>query len=343
MKAIGFLALAVAIVILVLTLTGCAKEIEVQPSEESSIVMTEPELPEMSASAMEDGYVVEDDSTGDSFSLEAGVAAAENNSVAEADSADVPDDAVLTNNPVDNDPYGMYKVSEQWASELGGLYANIDGNFYSLSSVVPSSIIADYGVGHTVGPEGSDVNLEYAMLYLRDDESGVRESIPTLTRNAIVSSGDFPALQIHRDNPLLVFGKPSVEKLFFEKIDFVGYTIPACDSPDATLAYYPVVNNFLANNVDKDHIGVFNLDDSPVEDVRNLEHGKEYLYECYLGTEYREIKIKADSRCYRIDKDKKVELPMSITKFGYFTIDISGLESGFYTCPIHNSVFEIVD
>lgn len=329
---IGMAAVLLFAAIAMFLLNGCGmREIEVVPAAE------EPELPEMSAHAGDE--MTEEEI----LNITAGAASDSlSNEEYVADAADVPDDAVLTGDTLE-DPYGMYLVTEDLASKLGGLYANLDGNVYSLANLVPSTVINDYGVGYIVGPDNANVENDYALLYLRDDKKGLRDDIPSATRYAIVSSGDFPALRVHRGDQLMVFGKPMIEKMFFEKADFVGYTIPACDSPGTTLAYYPVVNNYYANNVDKDHIGVFDLNDVQVEDVRNLEQGKEYLYECYIGTEYRELKVRADSRCYSLDSGEYVELPMQITKLGYFTIDTSSLELGFYTSSEYNAVFEIVD
>lgn len=344
-KVAGFVILGVATAILIVVAVGCAeKEKTATSNEKVEIVefLEEPEeLPEMSASAVEEGYVVEEDSTSDSFSLEAGAAAAENNSIAEADSTDVPEDAMLVDEPTSGDSNMIFAVSEEWTDRYGGLYAKIGDNFYSLTNELPVDVIDKYDIGYVVSSEGQRRETDEAMIYL-SDVIELKDTIPSVAKKAIVTCGDFSPLRVHRNDSLAVFGDSAGTPVSFLKADFVGYTIPAIQV-DQSMNYYPVVDHILPNNLIENHSGVFTLDETPVEDVRKLEYGSEYLYECYLGTEYREIKLQANSRCYTFDKNNGIQFTAEPTKFGYFAIDISSLEPGFYTYSPCNVVFEIVD
>ena len=331
---IGVVIFVVVISALVVALMGCVKrerrekeEAIKEIPEASETSEAEFELPEMAASAVED-----------EVSFGAGAVAVESGitEIPEADSADVPEDAMLISD-LSDDPNALFQVSEEWAKEHEGLYVKIGDNFYSLENQLPADVVDKYGVGYAIVPEGYNAEPDEVKMYLVDSSKGLNSEIPSATRRAIVTSGDFSPLQIHRDDPLVIFSDKYVS---LGKVTFVGYTIPAIDG-DQALKYYPVVNNRLPNNLFKDHIGVFTLDEHPVDDVRDLEYGKEYLYECYLDTEYRELKVVADSKCYAVERDETL-FTAEPTKLGYFTIDISSLEPGFYA---YNgiTVFEIVE
>lgn len=321
-------------------LTGCGEKESSVTTEApvSEIEETEPELPDMAASAIEE----DDVAMTENFSLEAGAGAIGDGAateVAEADSADVPDDAVLVDAPID-DPNELFRVSEEWAKEKEGLYAKIGDNFYSLMNQLPTNVM-NYGIGWILAPDNYDLasyNNDEVKVYL-DDVKELDEYVPSATRDGIVTSGDFSPLKIPRGAQLAIFGK-SINTRFF-KMDFVGYTIPAFQA-DTAMKYYPVVNHMMPNNILINHPGVFTLDGESVEDVRNLEYGKEYLYECYLGTDYRELKVVANARCYTAQGDA-ISLAVEPSKLGYFVVDSSELDPGFYICQGCEAVFEIVE
>ncbi|MBR3323953.1 hypothetical protein IKG24_00210 [Candidatus Saccharibacteria bacterium] len=296
------------------------------------------ELPEMAASAMEEGYIVEDDSTDDSFSFEAGATAVEEGSATEVDSVDVPEDAALIDV---SDPYEMYKVSDEWAQN-GGAYVQRDGAYYTISARVPEDVIERCGVGCIGYPAlGHD-----ASLYVMDEVTSDSVEVPTKNEECLISCGDFPILKIHRNETLYGYNATGLN---FYRASFVGYTIQASRRPrNSGLSYFPIIDHRFLQTSDplatetKEHIGLYDLNDNPVEDVHDLNYGEEYLFEYYVRTEYREFREVADCRCYALKKSELAyRIDGELTKNGYVTFDISEVEPGLYTAG--SSVFEIVD
>lgn len=327
--------------IVAIAAVGCAEKHKDEAAKE--------ELPEMSAHAGDEVDIdnIEPEITPD---INAGVAYDFESDAMPApiDDIDVPEDAELVDStanfdddPVnlDDDPNVLFQVSEEWASEHDGLYALINDEFYTLMNELPAMVLDKYDVGYVTIPEGSEIVTDEVSYFLRDIIK-LKDDIPSETRDALVTAGDFLPLQVHRSDSLVMFGKP-VDSIDLFRLDFAGYTIPATQV-DQTNNYYPVINHNRPNNIVENHAGVYTLEEEPVEDVRDLEYGKEYLYECYIGTEYRESKLVANSRAYSLNRRDAVELSAETTKFGYFLVDISNLETGFYTYR-SNTVFEIVD
>lgn len=234
------------------------------------------------------------------------------------------------------DPYGMYKVPEEWAADRGGLFVERETGIYTTGNLVPRYNLDIYDVGYST----NDDSTEDVMLYLYDAAGKVPDEIPTNTRDAILSSADFPILQVGKDEELHFYGG---EKEFIEisKVDFVGYTIPACFY-GMPASYAPVIDHVIYTDVARNNIGVFDADENPVDDVRNLEYSKEYKYEWYEGTSYNEVQYRANCSCYRVNYSETYKIPGELTKFGYIKFDISSLEPGFYTRGLH-AVFEIVE
>jgi len=234
------------------------------------------------------------------------------------------------------DPYGMYRVPEEWAAERGGLYVERDTGIYTLQSLVPRYNLDNYAVGYSI----NDDNTEDVLLYLYDNMDV--EDVPTTTTQAILSSGDFPILQVSKGEELHYYGDAD-ETMTIAKTNFVGYSIPACRYGSSEM-YAPVDDHVYYGDVYRNNIGVFDMDENPVSDVRDLEYGKDYKYEWYEGTEYHELKCIANCYCYdyKYALDNKIDISGKLTKFGYVAFDISNLEPGFYTSDLH-SVFEVVE
>jgi len=305
------------------------------------------ELPELSAHA-EDDYVLSDEPAtyeGNDYELSDEPAAYEGNDYelsdepatheepAPADSADVPDDAVLT------DEYGMYRVPMEWAAEHGGIFVERNGGLYAVSPEVPRYVAEKYGVGYSFGSS----DTEGMLLYLGDTDE-LDDDIPSGVRKAITSAGDFPILQVSKNEKLEVYNQYMINEVDFVKSEFVGYTIPARDGGNGVNDYFPVIDHVMPD-VNRNDMNVFDLNDNLVADVHDLEYGKTYLFEYYSGTEYHEMKVVANSRCYTNPKPKndiRIALPIELTKANYAVVDISSLEPGFYVIQ-ENTVFEVVD
>ena len=181
-----------------------------------------------------------------------------------------------------------------------------------------------------------------ARLFLYDDPAGVRDEIPTSTRHGIITSGDFDILSIAKGDEIKIYSDIQLPTLLLRNAEFTGYTIEASDhSGTATMTYFPIIDHVLiSDDIGKSNVGVFDENDTPVADVRNLEYGKGYLYEYYTGTEYHEIHLVANCKCYEAS-DAEIEVPIELTKNGYSTVDLSQLEPGIYACG--SSVFELTE
>ena len=234
------------------------------------------------------------------------------------------------------DPYGMYKVPEEWAAERGGLYVERDTGIYTLQSLVPRYNLDNYTVGYSFNSSST----EDVLLYIYDDIPV--DDPPTATTKAILSSDDFPILQVNKGEELHYYGDAD-ETMTISKTNFVGYSIPACRCGLSEL-YVPIDDHVYHGDTYRNNIGVFDMDENPVSDVRDLEYGRDYKYEWYEGTEYHELKCIANCRCYdyKYALENKIEISGKLTKFGYVAFDISNLEPGIYTSDLH-SVFEVVE
>lgn len=299
----------------------------------TDIPEVDPPLPELSAHA-EDDYELSDESTAYASNPEIMDGPGYGGTTALADSADVPEDAELV------DEYGMYRVPMEWAAEMGGLYVERNGGYYALTPMVPRYVAEKYGVGYA---KGSSDETEM-FLYLYDDYAGVPEDIPTETRTAIISAGDFPILEVSKNERIIYFDDGNNRsEVIFDDAPFVGYTVEA--SYHVGLGFFPIVDSVMVFNSDNKHdIGIYEPGDIPVADIRKLEYGKKYLYEWFTGMDYHEMELVANCRCYfnpgsRLNGGYK--LPLELTKNGYATVDISELEPGTYVYI--DAVFEIVD
>lgn len=232
------------------------------------------------------------------------------------------------------DHYGMYKVPEEWAAERGGLFVERETGIYTLNNEVPRYNLDTYGVGFSYNSSST----EDVLLYVYDTEQ-MPNNIPTDNRKGIVASGDFPIMQVSKGEELHYYGEAE-NSLKFYKIDFYGYTIPACYC-GMPISFSPIIDHVRYNEMHGDNIGIFDMDEDPVVDVRNLDYGEDYKYEWYEGTKYNELQYTANCRCYTKDTSNMYKVPGTLTKFGYVAFDISDLEPGFYTRG--HAVFEITE
>lgn len=349
-KLIGFVCLGVAAVVLVFAiafmagrnsakatnddadLPADAAESAVEVEEPAAVEVPPPDdLPEMSAHA-EDDYEISAGAGADYEMPIAEDAGPDDSAIAAADSADVPEDAVL-------DEYGMYRVPEEWAADHGGVFIERNGEIYAVSPEVPRYVAEKYGVGYSFGSD----NTETMSLYLYDAKE-LNAEIPSRVRKAITSAGDFSILQVSRKEELRVYNEYVINEMSLVKSEYVGYTIPARTAGLGTTDYFPMIDHVMLS-INRNDMNVFDTNDNLVADVHDLEYGRTYLFEYYSGTEYHEIEVVADSKCYTNPKpnhDNTVSLPLELTKFGYAAVDISSLEPGFYTL-MESTVFEVVE
>ena len=252
-------------------------------------------------------------------------------SVAKADSTDAPEETIL------EDPYGMYVVTEDWLKKYGGYAVERNGKLYAFYSQhgVMGDVPEKYGVGYEVGTR----EYEKAFLYLLDpnEKNDVATSI---SGRIITSSGDFPIFKVSKNEEIRVYSNDTLDKIRFSSANFYGYTINASHIGDS---YRPVVNYVAGYDqtlTNGENVSICDMNDQPVADIYNLEQGKKYKYVWYKGTEYHEMIVVADSRCYSRD-EKAIYVPTKPTKNGYFVTNLSDLALGTYYSLY--SVFEVTD
>ena len=139
---------------------------------------------------------------------------------------------------------------------------------------------------------------------------------------------------------LRMYSSQPVEKVSMKRAQFYGYTIPATGRQ---VTYFPIIDfEYAGLNGNITRPAVLTPDGNPVEDVRRLEHGKEYMFEWYEGMEYHSKTFAADSRCYIVDDDDLAFfVPVNMTKNGYGIVDLSEVEPGGNTYTINGLPFEL--
>lgn len=202
-------------------------------------------------------------------------------------------------------------------------------------------------IGFQSNPDIGYINEKVDMALYMSDGAELSENIPTDSRECIVASGDFPILQVGRDDEVIMYSASSVDDITIYGASFVGYTIPAFQSGEGVrVSYFPVIDHVYPNGINRENMGVFDLNEKPVSDVHDLEYGKSYKYEWYSGAEYNEVDLYANSRCYVRNPEETYTISSELTKNGYVTFDFSSFEPGIYSYgigPLGETVFEIVE
>ena len=237
------------------------------------------------------------------------------------------------------DPYGMYIVTEEHLKKNGGYVVERNGKLYTFYSEggVMSDVADEYRIGYKLGND-----KKYAIYLYLVDIYKIHDVPSGLSGIVATSAGDFPIFKISKNEEIRVYNKHTIENISVSPVSYYGYTINATHI-DGT--YRPIID--CDASVEKGAVGakkpsVCDMSGNPVSDVYNLEYGKEYMYSWYKGTEYHEIKMVADSRCYAFnDPDVPVQVPINYTKNGYAVMDISKLPLGIYC--LGNGIFEITN
>ena len=241
-----------------------------------------------------------------------------------------------------DDPYDVYYVPTETAVELGGIFVERDGRKYSVVSEVPPRVIGEYGAGYTNENDGS-----IAFLYAEDGSQVL--DIPTEVPISILSVGDFPILTVSKSEPLVGYDQTEI---YLQKTDFVGYTIAAVQYTGG-LSVIPITDGVKPSSGSKfvyqprTQIQVVDAADNPVADFRKLTYDETYKLEWFIGTEYNVAEMKANSRAYRTFNPgtEGFQIDGMLSKEGYATFDISGVESGIYVIRrgATAAVFEITE
>ena len=251
--------------------------------------------------------------------------------------------------PKVQDPYAMYRVSEEWIKEMLNLnkspfmVVERDGVFYSLLGRVPQKVLDDYGVGYVSGSRGLE-DITYLFLSDAGDVTGV----PASTDRALLTAGDFPLIKVSRNEQVRLYAKYEISNIAIMPTEQIGYTIEAIVHSDNQM-YSPVLNDtMIGGQIRGINPSVCDMTDTPVADVHDLEYGQNYKYIWYEGTEYHEMVLPAICKCYNLKVSslptkEMISLPVILGKEGYATVDFSGLAPGTYYTMMYGSLFEIVE
>lgn len=265
------------------------------------------------------------------------------------ESAQEPKEEVVEENvqekPIEEefDQFEMYKVDEDWIQNcvdiLGLCYVvERDNKLYSFGPAMSSEIVDEYGVGYQV----IGYNPEYPVyLYMWDEDL---DDVPTDAYTTMTTAGDFQVFQIEKDEKVRIYSKTSINSFDVGTGEFYGYTIMGTKSDK----FHPIIDhntaNFWNSKQQISNITLSDMNGDPVDDVRDLEYGQEYMYSWFEGTQYYEMQCIANSKSYTIDGNwgNCLRLPVELTKNGYLEGDISSLSAGFYYVDTY-TLFEVVD
>ncbi len=243
--------------------------------------------------------------------------------------------------PEADDPYALYRVSEEWIKEMGGMVIERNGALYSLSGHVPQSVLDDYGVGLASVRRGLE---DRAFLFMFDQVKIT--DVPTASTKTLVTAGDFPLIKVNRNERVRLYSTTTVTHLGIVPTKQIGYTIEAIAHSDIGM-YSPVLNKVMTTSqIVGTHPSVCDMTDTPVADVHDLEYGQKYKYIWYEGTEYHEMTLTADCKCYDWPTNnpldsRVINLPVILGKDGYATVDFSGAEPGIYCAVPGGALFEV--
>ncbi len=126
----------------------------------------------------------------------------------------------------------------------------------------------------------------------------------------------------------------TVPDLNLYKVSLHGYSMSMYinERLDTAKVYYTNDDGgYFESIYDIHDYGIKKADGSSVSDIYNLEQGQEYILYYYVGTQYSEIKMVADSCMYDGDFNKALyTIAPQFTQEGYVTFDLSGVEPGLY-------------
>ena len=169
------------------------------------------------------------------------------------------------------------------------------------------------------------------------DGSRRLEQMLSNTQNLVI--GPVPVLTLEKGkDKICYFSSNLPASLGLHKATFYGYGTPVKMSNRDVDMYNPGTLEIYNPGDEGEefyyyHDGLHDfdvLDDkgNSVSDVYNLEQGKEYTVCWYIGTQYNERKLKAESSIYDVDVQAPTyKIEPEFTKEGYATFDLSDVGS----------------
>lgn len=237
------------------------------------------------------------------------------------------------------DQFEMYEVSEDWVATHNNRSCILerDGKLYGVNTVLPGYIVEKYNIGWQYGMPSSD---GLTGLWMSDG----KVDAPTNASGTLTSAGDFPVFQVKRGEQLRIYAIDEIPtELELTSANFYGYTIMATQvNFFAPMDEHTHVSGTFASKIGISNVEITDLGGNPVEDVRNLEYGQEYIYSWFEGTQYGEKRMLANSKTFVLNFSDEISLPLELTKNGYCVADTTGLALGFYSVN-KQSMIEVVD
>lgn len=145
------------------------------------------------------------------------------------------------------------------------------------------------------------------------------------------SYGNVPVPVYKQGDKIVSYSTKGVPSLQLRKVDFYGYAIRLKSTSDKYIVFDTAIGPV---SFPIDGTSIKNSSGEVVEDIFNLNEGDIYTISYYEGTQYKEITLPADSKCYaqesgRLD-DPEYEIEGTLTENGYAEYDINEVEPGFY-------------
>lgn len=230
-------------------------------------------------------------------------------------------------NRQDEDPLAMLEVKEAFAKNAGGVYLRRNGKLYTLYKYVSEETSEKYNVGWR-----KSVGWTNCELYLYCEDSAETQ----------LTFGDFDPPALMEGDEIISFGNTGFR---MRKYNFVGYSLPICNFPnkfawifESFFGMPTELSQYTAKTLE-----VCDKNGTVQEDYHNLEYGETYTVSWYQGTDYHELKMDATCRCYQPNKQADYQsFDGTITKNGYATYDLSGVEPGLYRIAVGSSVGFII-
>ena len=153
------------------------------------------------------------------------------------------------------------------------------------------------------------------------------------------SVGDVPIPVLEDDDYIFSCSADSVPTMGLHEVDFYGYALPVWEAEyDDNVFLYDVDTEEYHSGTDITNFEVADIDGDPVDDYYDLGQNKNYTVSWYIGTQYEEYTLAANSSFYIDHSNEPVGIRIApdyviegeLTKEGYATYDLSDVPSGIY-------------
>ena len=140
--------------------------------------------------------------------------------------------------------------------------------------------------------------------------------------------GDVPIVSLEEGDEVISFRNIPIS---LGSATFYGYSIPVGKQE----AYWLIVNSYNSPG-DRlmspyySNLEIRDKNDELVSDYHNLEQGENYTVSWFVGTDYYERLLAADSYFYSVVNKEEYTVEAQLSKEGYAFYDLSSIPSGLY-------------